>query len=50
MFARKPCYGSLSTLEQNDVIAVTVFIVNFEHISHLVLVFVNFEHVYDCWV
>ena len=26
-----------------------IFIVNFEHISHLVLVFLNFEHVFAGW-
>ena len=36
MFARNLCYESPSTPEQNDVS--TVFIFNFEHISHIVLV------------
>ena len=36
MFARNLCYEPPSTPEQNDVS--TVFIFNFEHISHIVLV------------
>ena len=37
MFARNPCYRSLPTLERSH--RSTVFIVNFEHILHLVLEF-----------
>ena len=38
MFAWNPCYGSLSTLEQNDIIALFFFFfVKSEHNSHHLL-------------
>ena len=50
MFARNPCYGFLSTLEQNDVIVLLslLLILNiFQTCSSVSIV--NFEHAFSCW-